>query len=489
MSLVNRFGLGWVAVGWVVVMLGGCTPQGEMVSETECTIAIARATQAWRVNYDSDRSRLNPNNQRIVEFGSAKVVTRNGKVEQPSQSVKPAELGTQENGIWYPAVPPKPSASEMAERRERGERIGTPELYRAVKYTLVCDAGELEAGAGTYQAALKEIRSGEKVRVSYSLGRALRTIVENDSVARINPDPEWTPPIDESSPEVAETQKPAPLPIILYVDAKIGSDRSPGTEAAPLKTITQAISQARKGMTIQVSPGIYRSETGEVFPLKLPLGVTLRGNEENQGQGIQITGGGKFLSPSWAGQNVTLVAMNGSQVRGVSLTNPNLRGTAIWVETGTPVIEANRLVGSDRDGIFASGTATPTIRNNLFEQNGGNGISFTRDSAGTLEGNTIRGSGFGVAISDRATPRLIRNRITQNKDGMVINGEAQPLLTSNQIDNNERDGIVVTNNAKPTLKQNSFRANKQFDLHNDTPQPLKLEADDVAGLKVEGKVN
>ena len=486
-SWMNRQLLGLVA-GWALVSLASCTPDGGLVSETDCTEAIARATQAWRVNYYSDRTRQNSNNQRLVEFGSAELITRNGKVS-PNSSAKSTASGTQENGVWYPPVPTQPTASEMAESRQTGERIGSPELYRAVNYTLVCGAGELSAGAGTYQAALKQIQSEQTVRVTYSMGRILATVMPNDAVGN-NPEPEWTPPTEATSPSPKPAaSKPAPLPIILYVDAKIGSDRNSGTNASPFKTITQAIAQVRPGMTIQLSPGVYNTETGEVFPLKLPQGVTLRGNPESQGKGTQITGGGKFLSPTWAGQSVTILALDGSQVVGLSLTNPNSRGTAIWLETGAALIEANRFVGSDREGVFASGTATPTIRNNLFEQNGGNGISFTRDSAGTMEGNTVRYNGFGVSVSDRAMPRLIRNQVTQNKDGMVINGDSRPMLNSNRITDNGRDGIVVTNNASPTLNQNSFGDNEQYDLHNTSKQPLKVEPSTIAGLKVEGKVN
>ncbi len=487
---MKRQVLGWVAMGWALLSLSSCTTNGELVSETDCTEAIARATQAWRVNYYSDRTRLNPNNQRLVEFGSAKLVTRNGKVELPKSSAKPVEAGAQQNGVWYPIVPPQPTATELAESRQRGERIGSPELYRAVKYTLVCDAGELEAGADTYQTALAQIQAEQPIRVSYAMGRVLGTVSQNDAVIGNNPEPEWTPPADDPSPKSETTpSKPAPLPTMLYVDANNGSDRNLGNTQSPLKTITQAIAQVRPGMTIQLSPGIYNTGTGEVFPLKLPQGVTLRGEPESQGKGIQITGGGKFLSPTWAGQSVTIVATDGSQIVGVSLTNPNTRGTAIWIETGAPLIEANRFVGSDREGVFASGTATPTIRNNLFEQNGGNGISFTRDSGGTMEGNTLRYNGFGVSVSDRAMPTLIRNQITQNKDGMVINGDSRPRLTSNRITDNGRDGIVVTNNASPTLKQNSFSDNEQYDLHNTSKQPLNVEPSAIAGLKVEGKVN
>jgi parallel beta-helix repeat protein len=83
----------------------------------------------------------------------------------------------------------------------------------------------------------------------------------------------------------------------------------------------------------------------------------------------------------------------------------------------------------------------------------------------------------------------VKNQITQNKDGVVLSGETQPLLRYNTIENNVRDGIVVTSTAEPTLKQNTFTGNGQYDVHNATSKPLKLEEAQIADLKVKGKVN
>jgi len=101
----------------------------------------------------------------------------------------------------------------------------------------------------------------------------------------------------------------------------------------------------------------------------------------------------------------------------------------------------------------------------------------------------IRNQGFGIAIGDRAKPMLLSNQISQNKDGIVINGEARPELESNRVEENGRDGIVVTNKARPILNANTFAENGEYDLHNATSQPLQLQRTNLAGLKVEGQFN
>jgi parallel beta-helix repeat protein len=291
--------------------------------------------------------------------------------------------------------------------------------------------------------------------------------------------------------EPGEVGRPLPEPSfpVVYVDPVIGNDRAIGSESQPLKTITQALKTVQAGAIIQLRPGLYSAESEEVFPLIVKPGVTLRGDVQVEGRGIQITGGGRFFSPTWVGQNVAVVAEGDARIEGVSMTNSNSRGTAIWIEAGAPIIEHNTLRGSDREAIFVSGNAAPKIRSNIIEQNGANGISFTRDSSGVADGNMIRNSEFGVVITERATPRLVKNQITQNKDGVVMSGTTQPLLRYNAIENNLRDGIVMTSSAEPTLKQNTFNGNGQYDVHNTTRQPVKVEEAQLADLKVKGKVD
>ncbi len=100
---------------------------------------------------------------------------------------------------------------------------------------------------------------------------------------------------------------------VIYVNAATGTDsagESGSTEATPDKTIAYALKQAPPGTVIQLAPGSYSDKTGEVFPLVLKPGVTLRGEPANKGQNIVITGGGRYVSPTFARQDITVQAEN-----------------------------------------------------------------------------------------------------------------------------------------------------------------------------------
>src|SRR5260221_12696181 len=85
-------------------------------------------------------------------------------------------------------------------------------------------------------------------------------------------------------------------PAVYYVNALAGLNTNSGTQISPLKTITYALSVAkRSGSTVHVLPGAYNVANGEVFPITVPAGVLLIGDEPNKGGGStppSIVGGG-----------------------------------------------------------------------------------------------------------------------------------------------------------------------------------------------------
>ncbi|HEY9806056.1 MAG TPA: DUF1565 domain-containing protein, partial [Candidatus Obscuribacterales bacterium] len=142
----------------------------------------------------------------------------------------------------------------------------------------------------------------------------------------------------------------------LYVNPAAGNDAANGTQAAPLKTLTRALQQARAGTTIQLVAGTYSTASGEVFPLAVPAGVTVVGNESNKGSGVLIEGSGEYISPTFARQNITLRLENTAQLRGVTVTNRAQRGTAVWFESTAPTVANNTFTNCAREGVFATGT-------------------------------------------------------------------------------------------------------------------------------------
>lgn len=276
----------------------------------------------------------------------------------------------------------------------------------------------------------------------------------------------------------------------LFVNASLGKDdMSAGRdESAPFKTISFALGQAQSGMIIQIAPGSYTPETGEVFPLVIPQGVTLQGNEFNQGSSTIITGGGFASSAWWGSQNVAVWAKAESQIVGVSVTNPNSRGTGIWIETANVAVRGCTFSKSAREGVFVAGKASATVENSLFFENSANGIALTGMSTGMVRNNTFQKTGFGIAVSEKASPQLVNNRVLDNVDGIVVSHSAMPQLRGNVVEGNKRDGFVAISDAKPDLGnaatpgRNTFRNNGRFAVYNATfKNALTAEGNDMTG--------
>lgn len=295
---------------------------------------------------------------------------------------------------------------------------------------------------------------------------------------------------------------PAPVQLaqattILYVNPALGQDNPQAgkSDNTPLRTITYALRQAVPGTVIQLAPGSYTRDSGEVFPLVMQPGVVLRGSENNKGETVAIIGGGSHISPTFAGQNVTIVSTKDSEIRGVSITNPNTRGTGIWIEANNSLVENSTFSRSLREGIFITGAANPRIFNNVFVKNDANGISVASVAQGEIRSNLFQDTGFGLAIGGRSAPLVDGNRIIGNVDGLYINDSARPILRNNLIERNRRDGVVVTINGLPDLGTNEskgnnrIRDNGQFDVRNATSSNVVLAlGNDIDPRRISGRV-
>ncbi|MEG5035001.1 DUF1565 domain-containing protein [Microcoleus sp. AT3-D2] len=260
---------------------------------------------------------------------------------------------------------------------------------------------------------------------------------------------------------------------ILYVSSIGGSDTGGnGSDRAPFKTLTYALSVAPPKTAILLAPGTYSEQTGEKFPLMLRPSVTVQGNPNTRGQNIVIKGGGYFISPTSAGQNIAILGADGAGLSGVTVTNTNYRGYALWIESSSPTVVNNTFSGSTHDGISVVGTSRPTIGGNVFSKNGANGITIFGSSQPEVRDNVFENTGFGVNVAQNASPLLIGNKITRNKDGVVVQANARPVLRNNYIESNRRDGIVAIASSLPDLGTaaepggNVIRNNGQYDVNN-----------------------
>ncbi len=280
-----------------------------------------------------------------------------------------------------------------------------------------------------------------------------------------------------------------------YVNPGTGSDSAAGSQSAPFKTITKALEKAQADTTIQLVAGTYNAASGETFPLDVPSGVKVVGNEGIKGKDILIEGSGQYTSRTQAGQNVTILLADKAELRGVSVTNPATRGTAVWIESTAPTVANSTFTKSKREGVFATGDANPVILNNDFISNDGNGMAFTRDSKGEIRGNTCKGAGSGISIDANSAPKVVSNTITENRYGMIISGDAKPVLRNNRIEKNKEEGLTLTGKASPDLGSskdpggNILVGNGTYDVNNATKTELVLAGNQLNPSKLNGPLN
>ncbi len=172
----------FLLAGLAIALLSSCTPSGDPIAQTTCTAAYAEALYTWRVNYWT--SRTSAAGQRWEEFSRIQLLTPNG--------VKPtgAVTGPDDNEVWYPKLPPRPTPDEMDARRRPGEMQDPPEMLTTVNYSLECVDGRLNTDRHVYRQVAKAIRSGATPAVNYTLGRALSIV---DSAPSPPPQEDKTP--------------------------------------------------------------------------------------------------------------------------------------------------------------------------------------------------------------------------------------------------------------------------------------------------------
>jgi parallel beta-helix repeat protein len=295
-----------------------------------------------------------------------------------------------------------------------------------------------------------------------------------------------------ASPVIAQTQNSQN---IIYVNSQTGSDRPElGSNVAPFKTISYAISRAQSGQIIQLANGTYSSATGEKFPIRLRPNVTLRGNEAVKGKGIVILGGGTLLTGSNFPQNVAIAFGDRAELRGVTVTNPNPRGYGLWIENASPAIANNTLIDNQQDGALITGKSTAIVSTNQFFRNGTSGLAIEGAASPDIRGNLFQQTTFGMSIRQDAAPQITENTFTQNQNGILIQSNAKPILRGNAIVNNRNYGLTISDAASPDLGKvnddgnNTFQGNGIFDLQNVSRNLVAVSGNQLDIKRVKGNL-
>lgn len=113
-----------VALSSLALLIGGCE-----TTTTDQYQAAAITTYTWQVGYErqgGDRDRP----PRIEKFASTSLENKNG--QKPPDAV----TGPDDQGLWWPERPPRPTVDELEERKQGQEAIGEPRLQRNVEYQI-----------------------------------------------------------------------------------------------------------------------------------------------------------------------------------------------------------------------------------------------------------------------------------------------------------------------------------------------------------------
>lgn len=278
---------------------------------------------------------------------------------------------------------------------------------------------------------------------------------------------------DDSSP-TDPGPDPEPSEGVLFVDQAMGDDDNPGTEGSPFATITAALDavEAIPGIhSVRVGPGIYGA--GEGFPLRLPAGVRLIGDEASRGSATgnptEVRGFGPFSlthgdSPL-VYQSASILGADSTEVRGFRITAPEsvVNVGVAYVGDGPgmgTMTLARNTIAEHHTGILADGVGAVLVEDNLIEEVD-EGATFYSAQGVVFRDNTVRAEGQGVDIAVGTDGSLTAAgnhfEIMATGGTAVYAQAATPLIEDNTVVS--ADGVapfagILAGNGSPVLRGN-----------------------------------
>lgn len=304
------------------------------------------------------------------------------------------------------------------------------------------------------------------------------------------------------------------------VAAPTGSDKAPGTEAAPLRTAQRLVDKLAAGQTGCLRGGTYtaalRFNHGGTTGAPLTL-ASYPGEQAKVVGRIYIPEGSNNVTVtrlSLDGRNASNLpspTVNSSDVTftGNDVTNGHTAicfdlGNAIYGKAIRVTIDRNRIHGCGRlpatnhhHGIYNEDSTSVTISWNLIYDNADRGIQlYPNAQNATIVHNVIDGNGTGILFSGDFGLAASNNNVANNViSGAVLRYNVEswyplgnPLGMNNVVHDNclwsGAKGSVDTSGGGFTL-QNNTTANPQFtnrtagDFHMGTSSPCAAIAGDI----------
>jgi hypothetical protein len=259
----------------------------------------------------------------------------------------------------------------------------------------------------------------------------------------------------------------------------------PTDPQADAASLTRALSVARAGDVILVSPGFYSpSRTGETLPLRVPAGVMVEGAGSNE---CIIAGEGLFepsfnpVRPEWS----VVVFGDGASLGGVTVTDGG--GHGIGVPPGVSTTIRNCVISRHGDhGVFLCGVAEAVVTGCVFLNNGVKRFEPTLPrGVGARQGHHI----FAEARHGQRNRLVITDNTMRGcfADGIAFicffpetdSVSCRATVVRNTIEESERGGLLFSCSFGPSHNRyqvfaadNTLNDNKQFGVSILTAVPL-----------------
>ncbi|WP_199299855.1 hypothetical protein [Trichocoleus sp. FACHB-262] len=141
----------------LAIALAGC--ETLTTSQYEAT---ARTTYTWRVEYSTNPGRDQAT--RTEAFAATSLLNRNGN--RPEGAV----TGPDDRGLWWPALPPRPTVDKMEQRQRTYEKISTPQILKTVEYEITYQSGDRATTASTnhdvYRTVVKALPNNTSLELT-----------------------------------------------------------------------------------------------------------------------------------------------------------------------------------------------------------------------------------------------------------------------------------------------------------------------------------
>lgn len=223
------------------------------------------------------------------------------------------------------------------------------------------------------------------------------------------------------------------------------SDREgTGTVQFPFKTITQALKQALKQALRQAQPGVIIQLAAGTYQTETGEQFPL-----DIPSGVSVVGQGQVLIKG--GGSLATADFGAQNVAVVLRDRAQLKGVTIT----NPVNQGT--------GLWVE-AGTPLIIRNRFSQCRQNGVMVAGNARPLLlENEFVENLASGLYLVRYAKGEVRQNRFRRCGYGIALSDRAAPLLWANQVQQN-RMGIVISRQASPVLRQNQVSENRELGL-------------------------